>query len=108
MIASPSNYQIGADGRGIQVEKFGEFLSKWNSKSFSYTAGIDIDMDANVDLIALDTNGILYLFNHELILMPSFPLDIKLAPPILSQNLLGDDFPEIVGKSKGWKPIICF
>ena len=57
-------------------------------------------MDANVDLIALDTNGILYLFNHELILMPSFPLDIKLSPPILSQNLLGDDFPEIVGKSK--------
>ena len=30
-------------------------------------AGIDIDMDAKIDLIALDTNGILYLFNHELI-----------------------------------------
>ena len=77
-------------------------------KSFSYIAGIDIDMDANVDLIALDTNGILYLFNHELILMPSFPLDVKLAPPILSQNLLGDDFPEIVGKSKDKKQLYVF
>ena len=32
--------------------------------------------------------------------MPSFPLNIELAPPILSQNILGDDFPELVGKSK--------
>ena len=108
VIASPSNFHISADGRGIQVEKFGELMSKWNSNSFSYVAGIDIDMDANVDLIALDTNGILYLFNHELILLPSFPLDVELAPPILSQDLIHDNFPEIVGKSKDKKAIICF
>ena len=34
VIASPSNYQISDDGRGIQVEKFGEFISKWNSNLF--------------------------------------------------------------------------
>ena len=100
VIASPNNYQLGIDGRGIQVEKFGDSLLKWETKAFSYVAGIDIDLDTNVDLIALDTNGMLYLFNHELILMPSFPLDIELAPPILSQNILGDDYPELVGKSK--------
>ena len=108
VFAHPSNFYINTDGNGIQVGKFGEFLSKWNSKSFSYIGGIDIDMDANVDLIALDTNGILYLFNHELILMPSFPLDLKLAPPILSQNLLGNEFPEIVGKSKNKKQLYVF
>ena len=75
---SPNTFDIGADGKGIQVGKFENFCP-WNS-NFSYVGGIDIDMDANVDLIALDTNGILYLFNHELILMPSFPLDVKLAP----------------------------
>ena len=32
--------------------------------------------------------------------MPSFPLSIKLSPPILSQNIIGDEFPEIIGKSK--------
>ena len=108
VIASPTNYQINVDGKGIQLEKFGEFSSKYNSKSFSYIAGIDIDMDANVDLIALDTNGILYLFNHELILMPSFPLDVKLTPPILSQDLLGDNFPEIIGKSKDRNRLYVF
>ena len=108
VIASPRNYYISDDGRGIQVEKFGEFFSKWNSRSFCYIAGIDIDMDANIDLIALDTNGILYLFNHELNLMPSFPLDVKLAPPILSQNLLDDNFPEIIGKSKDREQLYVF
>ena len=57
-------------------------------------------MDANVDLNALDTIGMLYVFNYDLILMPSFPLNIKLSPPILSQNIIGDEFPEIIGKSK--------
>ena len=108
VIASPRNYYISDDGRGIQVDKFGEFFSKWNSRSFCYIAGIDIDMDANIDLIALDTNGILYLFNHELNLMPSFPLDVKLAPPILSQNLLDDNFPEIIGKSKDREQLYVF
>ena len=100
VIASPNNFHVNVDNRGIQVEKFGDSLTKWESKKFTYLAGIDVDMDANVDLIALDTNGTLYLFNYDLILMPSFPLNIKLSPPILSQNIIGDEFPEIIGKSK--------
>ena len=100
VIASPNNFHISMDNRGIQVEKFGDSLIKWKTKKFTYLAGVDIDMDANVDLIALDTNGTLYLFNHDLVLMPSFPLNIKLSPPILSQNIIGDEFPEIIGKSK--------
>ncbi len=100
VIASPKNYQISLDNRGLQVEEFGDFLNKWESNTFSYIAGIDVDLDANIDLIALDSSGSLYIFNHDLILMPSFPLDIKLTPPILSQNILGDAYPEIIGKSR--------
>ena len=40
--------------------------------------------------------------------MPSFPLNIKLSPPILSQNIIGDEFPEIIGKSKDNKRLHIF
>ena len=108
VVASPNNFHINVNNRGIQVEKFGDSLTKWESKQFAYIAGIDIDLDSNVDLIALDTSGTLYLFNYDLILMPSFPLNIKLSPPILSQNIIGDEFPEIIGKSKDNKRLHIF
>ena len=99
VFSSPNNFSIDQNNRGITVESFSESIKKWERKRFQYIAGIDIDLDAKGDLLALDTSGFLYAFNSELILMPSFPLDIRLAPPILSQNILGDNFPEIIAKS---------
>ena len=103
---SPNNFSIGINNKGITSENFGDSISKWETKTFTYLAGIDIDLDTNGDLLALDSNGILYAFNYELTLMPSFPLNTRLSSPILSQNIMGDEAPEIVGKSKDKKGYI--
>ena len=47
----------------------------------------------------MDTNGVLYLFNQDLILLSGFPLDLDLKPPVLAQNLIGSEHPEIVAMS---------
>ena len=103
-----SNFSIGINNKGITSENFGDSISKWETKTFTYLAGIDIDLDTNSDLLALDSNGILYAFNYELTLMPSFPLDTRLSSPILSQNIMGDETPEIIGKSKDKKRLHIF
>ena len=100
---SPNNFSIGINNKGITSENFGDSISKWETKTFTYLAGIDIDLDTNGDLLALDSNGILYAFNYELTLMPSFPLNTRLSSPILSQNIMGDEEPEIILKSKDKK-----
>ena len=71
----------------------------WTEKTFDYIAGIDIDLDASLDVLALSSDGFLYCFNSDLILMAGFPLDIQLQPPILSRDLLDDSHPEIVARS---------
>ena len=76
-----------------------EINSKWTEKTFDYIAGIDIDLDASLDMLALSSDGFLYCLNSDFILMAGFPLDIQLQPPILSRDLLDDSHPEIVGKS---------
>ena len=105
---SPNTFSIGINNKGITSENFGDSISKWETKTFTYLAGIDIDLDTNGDLLALDSNGILYAFNYELTLMPSFPLDTRLSSPILSQNIMGDETPEIIGKSKDKKRLHIF
>ena len=40
--------------------------------------------------------------------MPSFPLDTRLSSPILSQNIMGDETPEIIGKSRDKKRLHIF
>ncbi|MBA66028.1 MAG: hypothetical protein CMG55_09535 [Candidatus Marinimicrobia bacterium] len=99
VLSSPSNFSIGLNNNGIIADYFGGSINKYQTKTFNYIAGIDLDLDAQGDLLALDDDGVLYGFNHQLSLMTSFPLDIKLSEPILSQNILGNDFPEIIAKS---------
>ena len=62
-------------------------------------SGIDLDLDANVDVLALDSTGVLYAFNSDLILMAGFPSGIELQAPILARDLFNDEHPEIVAKS---------
>ena len=108
VFAHPYNYSIDFDQNGLALDYFGGMETKWNSIKFSYIAGIDLDLDANTDLLSLDENGILYAFNPELILNPGFPLDVPLSGPILSQDLLGDNYPEIVAKSYDKKSLFIF
>ena len=84
---------IHLNNNGIIADYFGGSINKYQSKIFNYIAGIDLDLDAQGELLALDSNGVLYGFNHQLNLMASFPLDITFSEPILSKNILGNDFP---------------
>ncbi len=99
LFSTPYNYGIDIGNRGISVEKFGNTDKKWTNTYFTYLAGVDMDMDGNIEAIALDSSGILYSFNTDLNLMSGFPLDINLKPPILLQNLIGSSEPEIVARS---------
>ena len=99
VFASPNNFGIDLNTSGITVDDFGSPILKWTTNTYHYIAGIDLDLDANADVLALDENGILYAFNSELILMPGFPIKIALQAPILVRNLFNDAYPEIVAKA---------
>ncbi len=99
VFASPHNFAIDIGTNGITIDRFGNPETKWQSNEFHSLTGIDLDLDAKTDLLALNETGILYGFNSELILMPGFPLDIPLSGPILSQDILNDEYPEIIAKS---------
>ena len=108
VFSQPYNYSIDFDQNGIAIDYFGGIETRWDEIKFTYIAGIDLDLDANTDLLALDEDGILYSYNPELILNPGFPLDISLSPPILSQDLLNDNHPEIIAKSKDKRSLYIF
>jgi hypothetical protein len=91
---------------GIQIEKFGESLKKWSNHNFISLSGIDIDLDSRLDVIALDENGLLHVFDHNLILLAGFPTLERFIPPILSGDILGDEYVEIIGKSQDSSSII--
>ena len=108
VFAQPYNYSIDFDQNGIAIDYFGGIETRWDEIKFTNIAGIDLDLDANTDLLALNEDGILYSFNPELILNPGFPLDISLSPPILSQDLLNDNHPEIIAKSHDKRSLYIF
>ena len=108
VFASPNNFGIDLNTSGITVDDFGSPILKWTKNTFHYIAGIDLDLDANADVLALDENGMLYAFNSELILMSGFPINIALQAPVLVRNLFNDSYPEIVGKSMDSSAIYIF
>ena len=99
VFASPNNFGIDLNTSGITVDDFGSPILKWTTTTFHYIAGIDLDLDASADLLALDENGLLWAFNSDLILMSGFPIKIELQAPVLVRNLFNDAYPEIVAKA---------
>ena len=99
VFASPNNFGIDLNTSGITVDDFGSPILKWTTTTFHYIAGIDLDLDASADLLALDENGVLYAFNSDLILMSGFPIKFELQAPVLVRNLFNDANPEIVAKA---------
>ncbi len=108
VFATPHNFGIDLGSQGITVDKFGNPETKWNTISFQYISGIDLDLDANCDLLAIDSSGILYAFNSDLILMPGFPNGPLVTPPVLAQDLIGTDAPEIVARSMDMEFLYIF
>ena len=68
--------------------------------SIEYIVGTDIDSDFQPEIISIDTSGTLSVLNSKGLLMSGFPFESKVQAPILVRNLIGDEKPEIVTKSK--------
>ena len=106
VFGSPNNFGIDISESGIQIDSFTEAIRKWEEVKFVYVAGIDLDQDSKLDVLALDEIGKLYAFNHDLISLSGFPTKTLFTAPILSRDLFGNPFPEIIGKSKDSTSII--
>jgi len=106
VFGTPNNFGIDISESGIQIDGFTEPIRKWGEVKFVYVAGIDLDQDSKLDVLALDEIGKLYAFNHDLISLSGFPTKTLFTAPILSRDLFGNPFPEIIGKSKDSTSII--
>ena len=106
VFGSPNNFGIDISESGIQIDSFTQAIRKWEEVKFVYVAGIDLDQDSKLDVLALDEIGKLYAFNHDLISLSGFPTKTLFTAPILSRDLFGNPFPEIIGKSKDSTSII--
>jgi len=91
-------YKIN-EQNGISTTSTGGEENALNELSPSSISGIDLQLDATVDLLVVDNDGILSAYNNQLLLLSSFPIDYKVIGTLLSKNLLGDDYPEIIVKS---------
>jgi len=108
VFSEPYNYGIDIGSTGITVDRFGNPETKWETMSFHYMLGIDLDLDASGDVMAIDSSGILYGFNSDLVLMSGFPIDMRVDPPILAKNLFGNDYPEIIARSTDKTSLLIF
>ena len=102
------SYSVDLGFSGITVEKFGEIENKWNSKFFNYISGIDLDLDNNMEVLSIDSAGNLYGFNSDLILMAGFPFEKKVFPPVLSDDIYGNESPEIIVRSSDRSSLYIF
>ena len=59
VFSQPYNYSIDFDQNGIAIDYFGGIETRWDEIKFTHIAGIDLDLDANTDLLALNEDGIL-------------------------------------------------
>ena len=71
-------------------------------------SGIDLELDGNLDVLVIDETGILSAFNNQLFSLSSFPIEEKVVGPLLSKNISGDAFPEIIVKSIDSSSIYIF
>jgi len=108
IFTSSFNYGIDLGNSGISITDFDGTIIKWEDLSFQTIAGIDLDLDVSLDVLALDSLGILYAFNSDLTIMAGFQLKMELQSPILSRDLFNDEHPEIVAKSLDSSSIYIF
>ena len=99
VLGTSFNYEIGPTSGGISVTDLESSIFNWSNIEFEYIAGIDLDLDASLDVLALNSEGELYGLNSDLILMAGFPLNTKLQRPVLSGDIIGDAYPEIIAMS---------
>ena len=77
-----------------------------NNIQFQYISAIDLNLDGEIEILAVDNDGKLYAFNQNYTPATGFPLGIDAISPILSKNIIGDEKPEIVFQNKDGEIIV--
>ena len=95
-------YTLNNDGLGISVKilENNTQFQKYENIKFETISGVDLNLNTKVDALCLDINGVLHGFNQDLVYLPGFPSALEFKSPILSKDILGDNKPEIIAKSK--------
>ena len=62
--------------------------------------GVDLTMDAKVNPILIDENGLITAYNSDLQILSGFPLHNKVSGITLSKDIIGTESPEIIVKSQ--------
>ena len=102
------NFSLDIGQNGIAVDKFGETRKDWDENTFRDLIGIDLDMDTNVDVLALDSSGYLFAYDLNLKLMAGFPIYSELSPPLFSIDLINGPKPEIIARSIDKRTLYIF
>ena len=99
VLSDDFGFGIEFGSSGIAIERFGQIQRKWSDKNFEYISGIDLDLDSKIEVLVIDSSGMLYSFNTELILMPGFPFEKEVVAPVLAKDIHGDEYPELIVRS---------
>ena len=84
IIAENYNFESSVETSGLEGYSFKEIGS------------VDLDLDGNVEILALDFNGIIYVINTNYTFESGFPQSLDATSPILARDLFGDEHPELV------------
>ena len=86
-------------GEGLVSMADGGTYTGFEEVSFVSLGVVDLDVDAELEIIATDKEGVIYALNQNLTLLSGFPLDLEATGSVLAGQITGDDHPEIVTKT---------
>jgi len=64
--------------------------------NFKEIGAVDLDLDGNIEILALDFNGIIYVINTNFTFESGFPISLDATSAVLARDLFGDEHPELV------------
>ena len=64
--------------------------------NFKEIGAVDLDLDGDIEIIALDFNGTIYVININFTFESGFPISLGATSAVLARNLFGDELPELV------------
>ena len=99
----------GPDGKKIDISsainEYDQFsFNRNNFKSFSLT---DLDLDSEVDIIAVDTSGNIHAFDQNLVSKSGFPKQASAINNVLISDISGDSHPELIYEQEDRSLIIA-
>ena len=95
------NYEIDKNNNKlISIDLITSDTTVLDIEAPSSLIGIDLDMDAVVNPILIDENGLITAYNSDLHILSGFPLDNKVSGIALSKDIIGTESPEIIVKSE--------